>query len=128
MTAWMLRRRRWERIPRLEYALSARTRPGRVRGLPGPRRAMRTRRITGSNPRASLRWPALVTLASGRARLSAARGILVLRPPRERPSAAGSRLVPAQRPDFLSFDPAPRALDRWAAGRLVQRGRGEALG
>jgi len=37
-----IRRRRWARIRREEYALSASTRSGRRRGRPGPGRAMRT--------------------------------------------------------------------------------------
>jgi hypothetical protein len=49
-------------------------RPGRVRGRPRPRRAVRTRSSTGTNPRLSCRCPALVTRAvNGRQQESAAR-------------------------------------------------------
>src|SRR5262249_51210136 len=40
MVALMPRRRRCTRVPALEYALSPSIRPGRVRGRPGPRRAI----------------------------------------------------------------------------------------
>ncbi len=48
MTARIPRRRRWPRIARKEYARSARTARGRVRGLPGPVRGTRIRDITVS--------------------------------------------------------------------------------
>jgi hypothetical protein len=46
--------RRWPRIAALEYALSQRTRPGRVRGRPGPGRAILSRPISGT--KASESW------------------------------------------------------------------------
>jgi hypothetical protein len=45
------------------------------------------RAITVSKARESWRWPAVVTGEIGRQRLSAARWILVVTPPRERPRA-----------------------------------------
>ena len=52
--------------------MSPSTRPGRVRGRPGPRRRIRIRAITGRNPGLSCRCPALVTREIGRHRRSAA--------------------------------------------------------
>ena len=73
MVALMPRLRRRERIALLEYALSARTRPGLVRGRPGPRRAIARRPRSGMKARESWRCPALVTRASGRQPASASR-------------------------------------------------------
>src|ERR1017187_783472 len=100
MTAVMWWRRSQERLAAAEQALSAIARPGRRRGLPGPRRAMRIASISGMNRGESPCWPGLVSRATGRQRRSAARGILVVSPPRDRPIAS--------RPDFLSFGKAPR--------------------
>jgi hypothetical protein len=58
---------------------------------------------SGMNRGQSPCWPALRIRLTGRQRRSAARWILVLSPPRERPSA--SRPGPA---GFLSFAAAPR--------------------
>jgi len=55
--------------------------------------------ISGMNCGQSPCWPAVVSRATGRQRRSAARWILVLSPPRDRPIAS--------RPDFLSFAAAP---------------------
>lgn len=79
-------------MAREEYARSARTARGRVRGLPGPSRGTRMRDITISKAGASPAWPAVTVKARGRAWPSAARWTSVLSPPRERPSAwsAGS--------------------------------------
>ncbi|MEY9484231.1 hypothetical protein RKD26_000025 [Streptomyces calvus] len=68
-------------------------RPGAGSGAcPGLLRGTRMRDITVSKAGASPDWPAVTVKARGRARPSAARWILVLSPPRERPSAwsAGS--------------------------------------
>jgi len=73
MVAVIRRRRRWERIARLEFALSPNTCPGRVRGRPGPRRRIRIPAITGSKASESWRCPALVTREIGRQQVSAAR-------------------------------------------------------
>ena len=85
-----------------EYALSAIAVPGRVRG-PLPRRAMRTWSSSGMNCGQSPCWPGVRMLVTGRHRRSAARWILVLRPPRDRPSAS-RRARPG---GFLSFRDAP---------------------
>src|SRR5919112_1739884 len=103
MVAVIRRRRRCERIARLEYALSLNTCPGRVRGRPGPRRRIWIPAITGSEASESWRWPGLGTRGIGRPQGSAARGIFDGNPPRDRPS--DSRLGLAA--GFLSFDPAP---------------------
>src|SRR5271169_7208126 len=100
ITAWMWWRRSQARFPREEYALSAIARPGRRRGRPGPRRWTRIASISGTNRGESPCWPQLVSRAIGRQRRSAARWILVVRPPRERPIAS--------RPGFVSFAEAPR--------------------
>ena len=55
MVALILRRRRCARIAALEYALSPSTRPGRVRGRPGPGRAIVSWPISGTQ--ASESWP-----------------------------------------------------------------------
>ncbi len=57
MVGLIRRLRRWERIARLEYALSARIRPGRVRAR--PRRAIVSRLVRGMKARgraAARRW------------------------------------------------------------------------
>src|ERR1017187_3409710 len=102
MTAWMPCWRSQARFAREEYALSAIARPGRRRGLPRPRRGMRIASISGTNRGESPCWPQRVSRAMGRQRRSAARWILVVSPPRDRPIAS--------RPDFLSFAKAPRAV------------------
>jgi len=61
------------RLPAEEYALSAIARPGRRRGLPRPRRAMRIASISGMNRGEPPCWPGLVSRATGRQRRSAAR-------------------------------------------------------
>src|ERR1700722_1178038 len=63
---------------------------------------MRIASISGMNRGESPCWPQLVSRAMGRQRRSAARWILVVSPPRDRPIAS--------RPDFLSFAKAPRAV------------------
>lgn len=74
-------------MAREEYARSARTARGRVRGLPGPLRGTRIRDITVSKAGASPAWSAVTVKARGRARPSAAKWTLVLSPPREHPIA-----------------------------------------
>jgi len=116
MVVLIRRLRRWERIALLEYALSARTRPGRVRGRPGPRRAILSRPMSGMKATESWRCPALVTRASGRQPESASRWTLVVSPPRDRPSASRSFGLPGFVPaggGSLSFGSAPCA-DRGA--------------
>lgn len=85
------RRRRCSRMAREEYALSARTTSGLVRGRPRARGTCR-RAITAVKAGASPAWPAVRTIADGRQRPSAARWTFVVSPPRERPMAwsAGS--------------------------------------
>lgn len=68
--------------------LSALTLSGVVRGRPGPSRGTRMRSMTGSNCVQSARWPAVSNSESTRQRPSALRWILVVKPPRERPSAS----------------------------------------
>lgn len=96
MVALIPRLRRWARLRRESYALSARTRSGRLRGLPGPRRGTRMASSTGSNCGESPRWPAMITTLTGFRPCSTARWILVVRPPRERPGpwSAGSTAMP----------------------------------
>ena len=66
--------------------------------------------MTCSKPVESCRFPGVVTRATGRQRRSAARWILVVRPPRERPSASRAA-------GFVSFGPAPpQVRGRGAAG------------
>lgn len=55
--------------------MSPSSRPGRVRGRPGPARRIRSRASSGPNARVSPRCPAVVTRASGRDRRSASRWI-----------------------------------------------------
>lgn len=59
--------------------------------------------MTAGKPNASWRWPAVVTRLIGRHRLSAARWILLVSPPRDRPIASREGLVAR----FLSFARAP---------------------
>src|ERR1022692_11913 len=117
MTAVMWWRRSQARFAREEYALSAIAQPGRRRGLPRPRRRTRIASISGMNRGESPCWPGLVSRATGRQRRSAARGILVVSPPRDRPSPS--------RPDFLSFAKAPRTVisgqDAAGPGRVLVR-------
>lgn len=91
------RRRRWARFLRQAYALSARTRLGRVRGLPGPRRGTRMRPKTASNCGEPPGCPAVITIGMGFCRCSTATCSLVARPPRERPSpwSSGSTATPS---------------------------------
>lgn len=84
----MPRRRNWTRMAWLEYALSARTLLGRVRGLPGPDLGKRTMDKASPNMTESPRCPGLVSMVTGRHRRSEARWILVVRPPRERPKVS----------------------------------------
>lgn len=79
-------------LAREEYALSARTTSGRVRGRP-TRRGMRSRAITSVKAGASPACPAVSTKARGRQLPSAARRIFVVSPPRERPMGVVSGLV-----------------------------------
>src|ERR1035441_3349274 len=115
MTAWMPCWRSQARFAREEDALSPIARPGRRRGLPRPRRGMRIASISGTNRGESPCWPQLVSRAMGRQRRSAARWILVVSPPRDRPIAS--------RPDFLSFAKAPCGVissrDAAGAGRVL---------
>jgi hypothetical protein len=97
LIAW---RRSQARFAREEYALSAIARPGRCRGLPGPRRGTPMACISGVKYGESPCWPVLVSGATGRQRRSADRWILAGSPPRDWPIAS--------RPDFLSFAKAPR--------------------
>ena|SRR5215208_166407 len=65
--------------------------------------------MTGSKASESCRCPAVVTREIGRHRVSAARWIFDVNPPRERPNDSRAGFAA----DFLSFDPAPCAqLDR----------------
>lgn len=64
-----------------EWALSARTRAGRVRGRPGPERNTLMAAMTASNRGASPRWPAVTTGDSSFWPCSHARYSLVDRPP-----------------------------------------------
>lgn len=80
VTVRMLRRRRWARMAPEEYARSARTARGRVRGPPGPLRGTRMPEITVSKAGASPAWPAVRVKARGHARPSAARRTFVLDP------------------------------------------------
>jgi hypothetical protein len=73
MVAVIRRRRRWERIALLEYALPASRRPGLARGRPRPRRAIFSRFISGMNASEPWRCPALVTRTSGRQDVPASR-------------------------------------------------------
>jgi hypothetical protein len=86
ITARILRCRKWRRIARDEYALSARTTSGVTLGRP-IRLGTRNCAMTCSNAGASPAWPGVMTNASGRQRPSATRWIFVLSPPRERPRA-----------------------------------------
>lgn len=86
ITARMPRLLRCARIAREEYALSARTTSGLVRGRPRGR-GRRRRAMASVKTGASPAWPAVRTNARGRQRASAARWIFVVSPPRERPMA-----------------------------------------
>ena len=68
-----------------EYALSAITASGRVRGRPRPWRGTWMSASTCSSIAPSLRWPPVTTFASGRPRPSTALWILVVSPPRDLP-------------------------------------------
>ena len=120
MTALIWWRRSQSRVAAGEYALSASGAPGRVLGRPGPGRTILIWLSSGISSRQSPRWPGVTSRATGH-REPAARWILVLSPPRDRPIA--SRSVPwacSSRPllapggsrsvraliGFLSFDPA----------------------
>jgi hypothetical protein len=78
--------------------------PGRVRGRPVPRRAMRTWPSSGMNGGQSPCWPGVRISVTGRHRRSATRWILVVSPPRERPRASRPGR-PAG--GFLSYGRAP---------------------
>jgi hypothetical protein len=90
-------RRNDSRIFRVEYALSARTRSGRVLGLPPQTRMIEIAAITAVKANESWRCPADVTRATGRHRPSAARWIFVVTPPRLRPKPSRSGPVPPGR-------------------------------
>src|SRR3954452_16837223 len=83
----MPRRSRQARLPREEYALSPRTRSGRVRGRLGPGRRTRIVSRSGIICGESPAWPAVRTKPSTCRCCSTARWILVDQPPRERPKA-----------------------------------------
>lgn len=92
ITALMRRRRRLARLALEEYALSAATASGRVRGRPtGPR--------TVTFFRTAVKWglsaacPSVSSNDSGRQRRSAARWTLLVSPPRERPIRAAFSLA-----------------------------------
>lgn len=76
--------------------MSARTRSGRLRGRPTPIRGTRIASRTGLNCGESPRWQAVITTDSGFCPCSTARWILLVRPPRDRPSpwSAGSTVIP----------------------------------
>lgn len=76
----------WLRIAREELVLSARTTSGLVRGRPRCR-GTRRRPMTSVKAGASPACPAVRTNVRGRQRASAARWILVVSPPRDRPTA-----------------------------------------
>ncbi len=86
ITARMPRLLKWSGMAREEYASSARTTSGLVRGRPR-RRGTRRRPITSTKAGASPACPAVSTKAGGRQLPSAARWIFVVSPPRERPMA-----------------------------------------
>ena len=98
--------------------LSPSTRPGRVRGRPGHRRAIFSWPVSGAKASESWRCPALVTRASGRHPESASRWILLVSPPRDRPSASRLRNCPAprKRAGSLSTAGASRAGSTSAGG------------
>lgn len=83
------RLRKWLRIAREEYVSSARTMSDLVRGRPR-RRGTRRRAINSMKAGASPACPAVRWKTSGRQRLSAARWIFVVSPPRDRPTAWSS--------------------------------------
>src|SRR5512142_1986726 len=101
MVARMPRRRSSVRVVRAEYALSATTCSGRVRGRPTPPAGTR---IAASSPGScglSPACPGVSSTASGRPRPSTARWSLLLSPPRDRPRASpgtGSTRVGAPLP------------------------------
>src|SRR6476469_1479049 len=101
----------------LEKALSPNRGPGVVRGRPRPVRQVRIQKITASKAVDSCRCPAVVTRETGRARESPASTILVVNPPRDRPSASRSATALATAlaetsAGFLSFDRSP-CVTRW---------------
>jgi hypothetical protein len=86
----MLRRARCWRMACEDYALSASTASGRIRGRPRPTRPTATVARVGSKATESWRCPTVVRNPSGRHRPSAARWTLVESPPRDRPSDSRS--------------------------------------
>jgi hypothetical protein len=77
-----------------EYALSASTRSGRVRGRPRPDLRTRMRWRTGTNCGLSPRCPAVITVDSGVRPCSTARCSFVVHPPRDRPHAWSTDSAP----------------------------------
>src|SRR4051812_40860644 len=97
--------------------------------------------MTASNASESCRWPALVTRARTRQRRSASTWILLVRPPREWPSASRSGAWPlaGRLPAGVAFGVAPRAgrarqlrrcqpLGRYVLGRCVAGSGGVVVG
>ena len=84
--------------------------------------------MTGSKASESWRCPAVVTREIGRQRRSAARWILDVSPPRERPSDSRLGLARGLAVDFLSFDPAPCVQHERGNDLLVDIGRGLVAG
>ena len=121
ITVLMPRLRRCSRISRGEYALSARSTTGLVRGRPMGR-GTRKRVMTSVKEGASPACPAVRTKARGRQLPSAARWIFVVSPPRDRPMA-WSTGSPADAP---FFGPQPRADARarwWSQPKPPSYGR-----
>src|SRR3954464_2886089 len=106
MVARIPLRRSIARVEGWEYALSARTRSGRQRGRPGPRRGTLTAASSGSSWGLSPPWPGGSSVASGSPHTSTRAWTFVLNPPRDRPIACLARFV-STASRFLSFDEAP---------------------
>lgn len=87
MTAMIPRARKLARCERAEYALSARSETGVVRGLPGPSRAMLSSANSFGSAGESLAWPGVTAMTSGSPLPSTSAWVLVVKPPRERPIA-----------------------------------------
>ena len=85
ITALMRCRRSSRRLMLEEYALSAMTASGRVRGRPRPDAVPRISSSTCSSMAPSFRCPPVMTTASGRPCPSTAWWILVVNPPRDLP-------------------------------------------
>ncbi len=98
MTQRIRRRRRQARLPFEQYALSASTRRGRVRGRPASKRGTRIRSSTAANCRLCPRCPAVIRIDSGLRPCSHPRCSFVVHPPRERPNVWSDGSAPATPP------------------------------